>query len=181
MLDWYIFNPVAQRFKRYSSLGDLTMISLYLNRFLTSFSLSMLVCAEISGLQADPTFVQFGPQDEKLSHILWFSGDCLAYISAAFLFGLSPPTSSCAENSGLQADPTFVPFGHQDQRVSHFWWFLGDCLAYISTAFLIGFAPSISSCAEKSGLHADPTFVQFGPQGQEILHFLWFHALVYYF
>ena len=157
------------------------MISLYLNRFLSDFSLSMLVCAEKSGLQADPTFVQFGPQDKKLSHFLWFSGDCLAYILAAFLNGLSPPTSPCAEKSGLQADLISVQFGHQDQRVSHFWWFSGDCLAYISATFLIGFAPSISSCAGQSGLHADPTFVQFGPQGQEILHFLWFHDLVYYF
>jgi hypothetical protein len=120
-------------------------------------------------------------QDEKLSHFWWFSGDCLAYISATFLIGLSPPISSCAENSGLQADTIIVQFGHQDQRVSHFCWFSGDCLAYISTAFLIGFAPSISSCAESSGLHSDPTFVQFGPQGQKISHFLWFYPLVYYF
>jgi hypothetical protein len=36
--------------------------------FLDSFSLSMSVCAEKSGLSIAPTFVPFGPHGQKLLH-----------------------------------------------------------------------------------------------------------------
>jgi hypothetical protein len=139
--------------------------------FVIAFLLSILLCADKSGLQSELTFVQFGPQHQKLSHFLWFSKDCLAYISTVFVTVFSLSILSCAEKSGLQYEPTLVQFGPQDQKLSHFWWFSIHCLAYISTIFRIAFFGPISSCAENSGLQYELTILQFGPQGQEISHF----------